>query len=206
MLIANENRRFVRNRDIRHMTGIEYQRARPKHYSAILQLQSANYIANLSEAEREQGFLSAQFTPEQTARIAEDLGTMVALVDDRVAGFLCAFRKEFDTGSPVIAKMLQSYDRLTFDGRPLNAFQSYIYGPVCIGHEHRGRGLLRGLYEAQKQDLAGLFDIGVAFVSRSNPHSLSAHVAGLGMTEAGDFEVKENVYVTLAFRLPPKAQ
>jgi predicted GNAT superfamily acetyltransferase len=206
MLIAKEHRRFVRKRDIRHMTGIEYQRAKPKHYSAILQLQSANYIANLSEAERKQGFLSAQFTPEQSARIAEDLGTVVALVDGRVAGFLCAFRNEFETGSPVIAKMLQSYNRLRFEGRPLSAFQSYIYGPVCIGREHRGRGLLRGLYEAQKQDLAGQFDIGVAFVSRSNPHSLSAHVAGLGMVEAGDFEVNGNIYVTLAFRVPPRAE
>ena len=85
---------------------------------------------------------------------------MVALVDDQVVGFLCAFRKEFPTGSPVIAKMLEAYDRLNFEGRPLSAFNSYIYGPVCIGREYRGRGLLHGLYEAQKKDLAGQFEIG----------------------------------------------
>jgi hypothetical protein len=61
--------------------------------------------------------------------------------------------------------------------------------------------LLRGLYEAQKQELAGRFEVGVAFVSRTNPHSLEAHVAGLGMTEVGDFELKGNVYVILAFRV-----
>ena len=188
------------------MSKIQYRRAKPDDYTAILDLQSANYIANLSEEEREQGFLSAQFTPEQTAQIAEDLGTMVALVEDQVAGFLCAFRKEFSTGSPVIAKMLEAYDRLIFAGRPLSAFNSYIYGPVCIGRGYRGRGLLRGLYEAQKKDLTGQFEIGVAFVSRDNPHSLSAHVAGLGMSEAGDFEVKGNVYATLAFRVPVKSE
>ena len=179
-----------------------YRRAIPIDYAGILHLQSENYIANLSDEERKAGFLSAQFTLEQTARIAEDLGTMVAVVEGQLAGFLCAFRKEFETGSPVIAKMLQSYDRLSFEGRPLSFFNSYIYGPVCIGREFRGRGLLRGLYEAQKKELAGQFDVGVAFVSRSNPHSLSAHVAGLGVSEAGDFEVKGNAYVTLAFRVP----
>jgi len=102
--------------------------------------------------------------------------------------------------------MLESYDRFMFEGQSLSTFKSYIYGPVCIGREYRGRGLLRGLYEAQKKDLAGQFEIGVAFVSRSNLHSLSAHVAGLGMIEAGDFEVKDNVYATLAFRVPPKSQ
>jgi len=189
-----------------HVSKIQYRRAKVDDYTAILDLQSANYFANLSEEEREQGFLSAQFTAEQTAQIAEDLGTMVALVDDQVAGFLCAFRKEFPTSSPVIAKMLEAYDRLIFEGRPLSAFNSYIYGPVCIGRGYRGRGLLRGLYEAQKKDLAGQFEIGVAFVSRSNLHSLSAHVAGLGMIEAGNFEVKGNVYATLAFRVPVKSE
>jgi hypothetical protein len=62
---------------------------------------------------------------------------------------------------------------------------------------------LRGLYEAQKRVLAGEFEIGVAFVARNNPHSLSAHIAGLGMAEAGDFSVNDSVYATLAFRLPP---
>jgi predicted GNAT superfamily acetyltransferase len=85
--------------------------------------------------------------------------------------------------------------------RPLSTFNSYIYGPVCMARDFRGRGLLRGLYEAQKKDLAGQFEIGVAFVSRSNPHSLAAHVKGLGMTEVGDFECQGNIYVTLAFRL-----
>jgi predicted GNAT superfamily acetyltransferase len=187
-------------------TTSRYRRATPADYVQILALQSANYIQNLSEEERSEGFLSAQFTHQQTAAIAEDLGTMVAVINEQVAGFLCAFRKEFDTGSPVIAKMLESYDRFMFEGQSLSTFKCYIYGPVCIGREYRGRGLLRGLYEAQKKDLAGQFEIGVAFVSRSNLHSLSAHVAGLGMIEAGDFEVKDNFYATLAFRVPPKSQ
>lgn len=179
-----------------------FRRARAEDYPAILRLQSDNFIANLSEDERKEGFLSAQFTPAQTAAIAEDLGTMVAVVDDRVEGFVCAFRREFETGSPVIAKMLDSYDRVTLEGKPLGSFNSYIYGPVCVAREQRGRGLLRGLYEAQKNDLAGRFEAGVAFVSRDNPHSLQAHVAGLGMTEVGDFEVNGKVYVTLAFSMP----
>jgi hypothetical protein len=183
------------------MSEVSYRRALPEDYVAILSLQSANYIANISADERKQGFLSAQFTPEQTAQIAEDLGTIVAVIDDQIVGFVCAFRNEFETGSPVIAKMLESYDRFTFEARPLSTFRSYIYGPVCIGREQRGRGLLRGLYDAQIKDLAGQFEIGVAFVSRSNPHSLDAHVKGLGMTEVGDFECRGNVYVTLAFRV-----
>jgi hypothetical protein len=186
------------------MGTVTYRRALPEDVPAILRLQSANHIANLAEEERKEGFLSAEFTPEQVAAIAEDLGTMLAIVENKIAGFVCAFRREFNHGSSVLARMLDCYDHVQFDGKPLSSFNSYIYGPVCIDRDYRRRGLLRGLYEAQKKDLASRFDVGVAFVSRSNPHSLQAHVAGLGMSEVGDFEVQGNSHVILAFSLPPK--
>ena len=184
------------------MDPVTYRRALPEHFPAILWLQSANHIANLSEEQRKEGFLAGNFTAEQIAAIAADLGTMLAIVENKIAGFLSAFRREFNHRVPVLEKMLDCYDQVPFEGKPLSSFNSYIYGPVCIDRDYRGRGLLRGLYEAQKKDLAGRFEIGVAFISRSNPHSLHAHVAGLGMTEVADFEFQGNTYVILAFRLP----
>ena len=162
----------------------------------------AGNIGNLAEEDRKDGFLSAVFTLEQTTAMAEDLGTTVAIVDGVLAGFLCAFRNEFDHGSPVVAKMIESYDLMRFEGKLLSNYASYAYGPVCIDPAFRRKGLLRGLYEAQKKDLAGQFDIGVALISRDNPHSLKAHVHGLGMTEVGDFEANGNVYATVAFTVP----
>jgi len=187
------------------MASCAFRRAQSQDYPAIIRLQSASFIGNLSEEERKEGFLSAESSRAQVAEMAEDLGTTIATVDGAVVAFLCAFRNEFNYGSPVIAKMLDGYDLARFEGKPLSSYSSYIYGPVCIDRAYRRRGLLRGLYEAQKQELAGQFDIGVAFGSRSNPHSLKAHTAGLGMTEVGDFELKGNVYVILAFRLPPQS-
>jgi predicted GNAT superfamily acetyltransferase len=183
---------------------VKYQRAIPENYSAIARLQSANYIVNLPAEERKEGFLSAEFTADQLARIATDLGIMTAVDRGIVAGYLCAFRNEFDHGSPVLAKMFESYDRVPFEGKPLSSYNSYVYGPVCIDRGYRRRGLLRGLYEAQKKALTGKFQVGVAFVSRTNPHSLAAHVSGLGMIEAGDFEWMGNIYAILVFRLEPK--
>lgn len=183
------------------MFGIEYRRAGPEDYFSIVRLQRANYIGNLTEEERREGFLSAEFTLEQIAAIATDLGIAIVTIGDDVAGCLCGIRREFDHGSPVVAKMLESYDQARLEGKPLSAFNSYIYGPVCIARQHRRRGLLRGLYEFQTKDLAGQFEIGVALVSHSNPHSMQAHVGGLGMTEAGEFEVNGNLFAILAFRI-----
>ena len=183
------------------MRGIEYRRAGREHYAGIVRLQRANYIGNLSAEERWEGFLSAEFSFEQVAAIASDLGIAIVTIDDELAGCLCAIRREFDHGSPVVAKMLESYDQARFESKPLSAFNSYIYGPVCIARQYRHRGLLRGLLNFQKEDLAGQFEIGVALVSYSNRHSMQAHVAGLGMAEAGEFELNGNLFAILAFRL-----
>ncbi len=187
------------------MSDIEYRRALPQDYPAIVRLNAANFIANLSEDERTDGFLSALFTLAQTAAMAEDLGTTVAVVDGKLAGFLCAFRNDFAHGSPVVAKMIESYDRMRFEGKMLSDYNTYAYGPVCIDRGFRRKGLLRGLYEAQKKELGGKFEVGVALIARNNLHSLQAHVAGLGMTEVGDFEVNGNIFATVAFRVPPRA-
>ncbi len=186
---------------MRHMPSIAYRRARPEDYAGILRLQAANYVGNLSQEELSQGFLSAEFTHAQVDEMAQDLGITVAVNDSEIAGYLCAFRNEFNHGSPVLAKMFESYARVYFEQRPLISYSSYCYGPVCISRQYRGQGLLRGLYEAQTHDLAERYEIGVAFVARNNPHSLQAHVAGLGMTEVGEFAVNRQTYVILAFRL-----
>lgn len=183
------------------MGSIVYRRAIPPDYAAIGQLNSANYIANLSEDERRDGFLSAVFSLEQTAAMAEDLGTTVAIVEGELVGFLCAFRNDFDHGSPVVAKMIESYERLSFQGKRLDTYQSYAYGPVCIDRAHRRKGLLRGLFQEQKRELTGRFEIGVALIARTNRHSLDAHIHGLGMVDVGSFEVGGNAFATVAFRV-----
>jgi hypothetical protein len=184
------------------MVDVQYRRAIARDYLEIVRLNRANLLANLAPQDREDGFLSAIFTEQQVSAMAEDLGITVAVIEARVVGFLCAFRNDFDHGSPVVARMLASYGSMRFEGRLLSSFRSYVYGPVCIERDFRKRGLLRRLYEAQKQDLAGRFEIGVALVSRDNIHSLDAHVAGLGMIEAGDFEVNGKSFAIVVFRLP----
>jgi predicted GNAT superfamily acetyltransferase len=184
------------------MEGVQFRRAAPRDFPAILEIQSANYVANLSLEERAGGFLSAEFTPGQVSAMAADLGIMVACDSkESVLGYLCGFRCDFNHQSPVVAKMLDSFTTAQFAGRPLKSYKTFIYGPVCIDRAHRGRGLLRGLYQALKREVLGQFEVGVAFVARNNAHSLRAHVAGLGMTEVGEFEVNGNFYVTLAFKV-----
>ena len=183
-------------------SAVNFRRATPQDFHAILDLQEANFVGNLSIEDRQSGFLSEKFTRSQIAEMANDIGIMVADNGQQVLGFLCASQRDFNRQFPLLAAMLQHFDRIQYRGKPLSSHTSFIYGPVCIDRSHRGRGVLRGLYEALRKEVAGKYTVGVTFVAKGNPHSLRAHVDGLGMAEIDEFEFGGQCYKILAFTVP----
>ena len=175
------------------------RRLRASDYPELLSLQEDNLSDNLPQAQRDQGFLSARFSPDQFAAMNDSVGVVVAETDSRIAGYLCGSTIEFNRAFGLLAAMIEQYPFVEFGGRPLDRYASFVYGPVCIHRSFRGKGLLRGLYSALLAQAAGRFEVGVAFVAEDNPHSLAAHVAGLGMTNAGRFQFRERGYRILAF-------
>ena len=183
---------------------VEFRRARAEDFSDILRIQSANLIDNLKPQDCQDGFLSAEFSRRQLEEIESDIALLVASEKSRLLGYLCAYSCNYAKQFPILAVMMQSFDRVLYQGKPIRSYSSFIYGPVCIDKPHRGRGLLRGLYEALLQEVAGKYKVGVAFVSKDNPHSLAAHVSGLGMVVAGEFEFRGRSYDILAFGVEPR--
>lgn len=178
---------------------MEFKRATAKDVPAILQLQAANLVANLDAADRQDGFLSAEFTRRQLEEMATDIAIVVASEQGSVLGFLCAARCEYCTQFPLVAAMIRTFSEVQFQGRPLSAYRSFIYGPVCIARAQRGRGLLVGLYQALLNTVEGKYEVGVALIAKENPRSLRAHVRKLAMTPVGEFDFAGRWFDILAF-------
>ena len=178
---------------------VEFRRVRDRDYPALLVLQDANLRDHLTPEQRNEGFLSARFSPDQFAEMSAGVGVVVAEADGAIAGYLCGSTIEFNRRFALLAAMIERYPHIEWRQRPLDRYVSFVYGPVCVDRRFRGRGLLRGLYRALLDAAADRFEIGVAFVAQDNPHSLGAHVQGLGMDDVGDFEFNERRYRILAF-------
>lgn len=133
--------------------------------------------------------------------MARDPGIVVACDDQQVVGFVCAARCDSRSQPPIIKSMVGEFGRLSLQGRRLSSYRTFVYGPVCIDRSHRGRGLLRLLYDALKVEMAGKYEVGAGFVAEDNGHSLRAHVDGLGMDDVGRFEYGERGYRVVAFRV-----
>lgn len=182
---------------------MRYRPAVPGHLPALLALQKANLFSELSEEARKDGFLSAAFTAGHFETMAREVAVMVADDAGEVRGYVCAGSLAFHRQFPLLAAMIECFDHTSFLGRPLTAQRTFIYGPACVARSHRGKGVLRGLYDALRREVAGGYDAGVAFVAKDNVRSLGAHADGLGLTIAGDFAVGGKQYWILAFHVPP---
>ncbi|MGI5940148.1 MAG: GNAT family N-acetyltransferase [Thermoleophilia bacterium] len=171
-------------------------------YAAILGLLAADFVDNLTPEERRGGYLTARFTLQQIDQMARDVGIIVAVEQGGLVGCLCNFSRDFDHGSPVVAEMVRRFDRVRYRGRLLGSYELFIYGPVIVARGRRGCGVLRRLYERLLIEVAGRYEVGVAFVAHDNPSSMGAHRTGLGMEPVDDFECNGSRYTTLVFEVP----
>lgn len=181
-----------------------FRRASPSDYSGICDLAAANHRDGLSVDAQRQGFLSARFSLGQIGAMAEDLGVMVAVAEERVVGFMCASRCEW-TGQPAIVRhMVDCFPQCRWHNRPLDGNGAFVYGPVCIDMAYRGQGVLRKMYQCLLRELQGRYRVGVGFVADENEASLRAHTEGLKMHQVGSFTFAGRSYRMLAFDIQPE--
>jgi acetyltransferase (GNAT) family protein len=181
---------------------MDVRRATPLDMDGILQLQAASFIGNLSAEDREDGFLSMEFTLQQFDSMARDCALIVAVEHDQVVGYLCSASVDYCGQFPLLAALLQRFPDLRYAEQPLDSYRTFVYGPVCIARSQRGRGLLRALYQELLRAISSRYDLGVALISKDNPRSFEAHVRKLGMTPVGDYEFRRQQYDIVAFHIP----
>lgn len=175
------------------------RQARPEDYPAILQLQTQNTPANLSDSQKRQGFIVSRMDEAQLASINQGMGILVAVEGQALAGFVCLMPTDAQPHPPVVDAMLDKLAGQSFHGRPLSEQRVFLYGPVCLDAAWRGKGVLKQLYAAVKARTREAFDVGALFVDDSNPHSLAAHVQGLKMTALAPFRCGNQGYQLVVF-------
>jgi len=175
------------------------RKALPIDYPGIVALQRENRPENLTDEQKRQGFVVSNMNEEQFAAINDSLGIVVAVDANHIAGFLCMVPSQVQPRHPVVQAMVDTFPDQRFNGAPLVEQRIFVYGPVCIGMAWRGKGVLKRLFQAAKALAAENYDTGAAFINVSNPHSLAAHVSGLGMTALTPFSHDGQNYDIVVF-------
>jgi len=159
---------------------VEISRATQTDLDGIMDLQTAN------QAERG-GTLSASLPRSRIAAMMRSMPLIVARRSGRITGFLMTSTREMNADVPIIRAMLEAYSGTT---------DAYVYGPICVSGEERGKGLAQVMFAELQRLLPGRE--GILFIRRDNPASLRAH-AKMGMHEVAGFVFNGNDYVVLSY-------
>lgn len=136
----------------------------------------------LDERRNGEGFIVSRMNEAQLTAINRGIGILVAEQENQLAGFVCLMPADVQPRPPVVDAMLATLATQSFAGRALSEQRVFLYGPVCLDAAWRGKGVLKRLYAAVKAHTSHDYDVGALFIDDDNPHSLAAHVQGLGMT------------------------
>jgi predicted GNAT family acetyltransferase len=88
---------------------------------------------------------------------------------------------------PIIRAMLEAYP---------GTADAYVYGPICVKEEERGKGLAQAMFTELRRLERGRE--GILFIRRDNPASLRAH-RKMGMREVAGFVLGGIDYVVLSY-------
>lgn len=162
------------------MEDVEIDTLRAADIDGVLALQEAN------QAEHG-GTLSARMPPAFFATAVDGMPVIVARRGGRVVGFLVSTPKHPLPEAPVVRAMLRAWP---------GGEDAYVYGPVCVAAEERGRGIAAAMFAALRALLPGRE--GVLFIRSDNAASLRAH-AKMGMRQVAAFEHAGAAMLVLAY-------
>ncbi|HXB22762.1 MAG TPA: hypothetical protein VNV88_15350 [Candidatus Solibacter sp.] len=171
----------------KNMNKVNVRLAKREDYPHILALESSNYIDNLQDIQRKDGFLSAKMSEEQVDAIAKDLGIAVACAGEELIGFFCVSRPEHWPPDSIVHRLVHYLKTDLRDKRMADPQSFCIFGPMCLAPSARGKGLLEKLYEHANANLGGRFAAAAGFICTENPRSLGA-MAKLDWQPTGRFQ------------------
>lgn len=165
----------------------------------VLALQKLNIFANLSEAEREDGFVTTPFTYAQIREIIGLKGLFVTEMEGEIIAYVFAGSWKYFSQWKIFKVMIASFPKLIFDGKRINTQNTFQYGPICIKKNFRGNGILQSLFEKMRLEMLKKYPISITFINKENKRSIFAHTQKLHWNIIDEFEFNDNTYVTLGF-------
>jgi hypothetical protein len=166
---------------------------------AIAELANQYTYQQLSAAERQDGFLTGSFASPALQAMLASVPGQVAYHGPELIGFVVNSRLAPDRYPPLVQEICALLPTLHYRQRTLADYQWFFYGPVLVKQTYRGHGLLGQLFQASQRELAGRFDLGIAFIAAENTASLRVHTQKLGLELVGNLTFQGTAYAVLVF-------
>jgi hypothetical protein len=165
----------------------------------VLSLQELYLVSNLTEEEKESGFVTTPFTIAQLTEVIENKGLFIAKDNHKIIAYIFAENWSFFNQWPIFRYMNTLFTSLTFLDFNITTTNSFQYGPICIHAAYRGKGLIRPFFEFMRSHVVAHYPLALTFINKKNIPSLKAHTQKLKWTIISDFQFNDNDYFILAY-------
>lgn len=165
----------------------------------VVNLQEKNLFVNLTEKQRQVGFVTTPFTLKQLQDLIESKGLFVLKQDKIVIGYTMAASWDYFSQWAIFPFMISRLIGSTYNKVEITAANSYQYGPVCIASKFRGSNAFPLIFEEMRLEMVKRYPIGITFINQINERSYQAHVKKLNMDTIDKFKFSDRKYYGLAF-------
>lgn len=142
----------------------------------ILKLQNENHFDNLVKGKsNEDGFVTVKHTLEMLEKMQVLLPQVVATENNTVVAYALSMHRDLKNEIPILIPMFDIFDKLSYNHKPLNEYDYYVMGQICIEKKHRRTGLFKSLYLKHRALFNKQFYFCLTEVSAQNERSLGAH-------------------------------
>jgi len=170
-----------------------FRRIREGDFEKVAALQDQNLFSVLSEADRQNGFLSTKFTPQNFREMNDSIGIAVALDGEKICGYLCASTLNHNLQFPFPAAAIAHAMEISYQGKNLKNYNCFMANPLCIDKDYRGIGVINGLCDEVIKFAAKNYDLALSFIADANQRSLQASKK-VGMEALEKFSLNGNEF------------
>lgn len=163
----------------------------------VLSLQEKYLYRNMTEIERQRGFVTTPFTVKQIEEIIKQNGLFVAVNEksEIIAYAFAADWKYFEQWE-IFNYMVSRFPQISFHGNEVTVKNTFQYGPICIDIPYRGMGVMNMIIEEMRIEFLKRFPISLTFINQINDVSTRAHKK-IGWEIVDRFDFNDNKYIAL---------
>ncbi|MNX30501.1 hypothetical protein D3C86_606660 [compost metagenome] len=184
---------------------IQLEVAKLNDIEGILALQELYLVSNLSEEEKESGFVTTPFSIAQLTEIINQEGLFVAKDNGKIIAYIFAGSWNFFSQWPIFNHMTAMFPDLRFLDFDITTTNSFQYGPICIDKKYRGKGLISVFFDFMRIHMLKKYPLSLTFINKTNIPSQKAHTEKLRWTIIADFQFNNNNYFVLAYDMNQSA-
>ncbi len=143
----------------------------------VLQLNNSKHLLCREEQERE-GYVTAQYPVNFLKAMHSYTPAVIATVanTNRIVGYALATTKDIEGQNEAMDSFFNVVKTINYDGKPLDSLKYIVCGQLCISKGHRGKELVKDMYDYMIEKYRDRYDYLVTDVSQSNARSLRAHL------------------------------